>query len=83
MYFNILNVLYHTNVYSILTILMLNINLIFSCTHIRVTSKNSALEPLIGDYLLDPTIIANGRPVYISTSVDEDTEPKKNISFFK
>jgi diketogulonate reductase-like aldo/keto reductase len=59
---------------------MLNINLIFSCTHIRISSKNPALD-VIGDYLLDPTIIANGRPVYISTAIDEDTEPKKIYHF--
>jgi len=59
------------------TIIIFKINIIFSCTQIRVQCQIPQLEHINGDYLLDPTIIGDGRPVYISTTVDEDSEPRK------
>jgi hypothetical protein len=67
------------------SIIIFKINIIFSCTQIRVVSQIPELEHLNGDYLLDPTIIADGRPVYSSTAVDEDETPKKiyHYSYFE
>jgi len=54
--------------------MMCQIHTMRCCTHLRVASENPELQFLIGDYVLDPTIIGDGRPVFVQASSDPENE---------
>eukprot|EP01083_Nonionella_stella_P005933 17117_1 len=50
-----------------------------SCTKIVVRSSNNEIEWLDGTFLLDPTLVADGRPVYIEVLPDTDDRDQRLI----